>query len=344
MSLDNLNHHTIQKRINVKPKARALSLPKYSFANVKLITLSTSIFLCLLFMALSSKAAQMELKLKIVDVSDNLIKTSKAHIILDDNEINMLRSQDANLNVKLDYNKDFIVVIDAEGYEPSEIHVDTRLPDEMLKYVYEYTLTIKLIPSRRGFDVQYTGDPAVYLAYKRGKDSFGMINPVTPSYSYIPAEDRTIIETDYLTSDDLPENQNSEQDNSTSNGGSNQNNSTTNTNNNTETYADNALQEVDTVVQKVKVEDDPQESDLASEQERLKEYRTERERLREETFVIRDIQTKEEKAEIALQEEEERRIVVENRMVMAQKRRNLFEEIADSKRFIKQEENGYSEY
>ncbi len=318
--------------------------------------LSNNFFLTLILLCsvIYAQSANLDLVLKIKDVGGNQVKVVSAKVRDGSGEPpKIYNSRNGVLNIDLNYNNTFVIEVDAKGFETLEVNVDSELPDEMLKYGYEYALTVALVPSREGFEVEYSGDPAVYISYNTKADNFKVINKSTPTFEYFEREGRKIDQTSYTeepknsiqlpkvepTDSDLTTNKADSSKTKTSSADSSSFYSESSTKDSSKTNFNDSLNSSNNNL----VEEDTIKTVInPKELTELSKYKAYSDSTKAEMFSDRDIKAKEERAEIARQLEEEKRIEVQTRKIMAEKRRNLFEEIAGSKKIIKKKDDNYT--
>ena len=65
--------------------------------------------------------------------------------------------------------------------------IDTKVPEDVKKYIYESIFSFYLIEAKEGFEVKYSGKaPHPVIKFNKTKDRFSNTVEYNPSYTYAP--------------------------------------------------------------------------------------------------------------------------------------------------------------
>lgn len=273
---------------------------------------------CFLFIGIHSKATYFEFVIKVKDESEKSLPNSYATAYVDGKKQAEFKA-DANGEVltKLDFGKKYIVEVEDKNHEKIEFRVNTNIPNEMQKYVYNFKTTIRLIRKKEGYKVVYTENPSIDVFYNKEKDKFALHQEFVASYNYVPINQSSTANNANNQSTNTVAN-NAVKNNTTTNAQNNANNQSTNqpiTNNNTPKNIEENPKNMDDLPTPKNARED-REIEI---EKRLNEAKT--------TMVNADKDIEQEKGK-----------ELSNYSTLAMHRRSFLEEIAESRRFLKQVE------
>ncbi len=214
--------------------------------------------------------------------------------------------QNGEILVKLDFDKKYTIEKEKKKFEKGLYKVNTFVPKELQKDIYSFKTSIPLIYKKEGYKVVYTEEPVIEIFYIAEKDKFGL-KQTLPAYNYVPLEpalaenkpSNTVVNNEKTNTISTPKN--SENTNSTPNEVKN-------------------TSETPQVVNPVLLgsPNNERQKDIEREQRIIKSRSIN-------TNLDRELEAEEEKE-------------VANYTTLALRRRSFLEEVADSRRFLKQAE------
>jgi len=267
----------------------------------------------------SALATNLMVKFKVQDQAGNFLKDSYCNVYLNDNVVSTHRAKKGIISFTLDYDKKYDVKVFNKGFTNYLFNFNAALIQKMKMYDYEYTLSIKMIPQKEGYDVKHKGDPITRVAYNKQKDKFSIVGSKNSSYSYVLSPNKKSIPKDTMpkntTTDiasnikDIPKPKEE-----------------------TPLKASPPNKKPEPVIIEPKAPslNNKDQAKLAVQQNMIKK------------LEIRDLKAKNKRAKIEALRVKDTELTIKLQNIMASKKRKLIEEIAESNRSIKQLKNGFS--
>lgn len=142
------------------------------------------LFFCTASIGVSAKYLEFVVRVKDYE-SNAAVQNAHGHVFFNGNKQFSTKANQGELMFKLEFNRDYVIDIEEEGHEKLTFKVNTTLPAEMTKFVYNFVSNVYMVKRKKGYKIVYTQDPSINVLYSAKKDQFTTVQQYSPSYNYV---------------------------------------------------------------------------------------------------------------------------------------------------------------
>jgi len=97
--------------------------------------------------------------------------------------------KDGKFEINLDYDGNYKIIVEHPLYEVLIIKLDTKIPEKNKKWTYSYATTVTMIKKKKGHEPKYDNNPVMFVSFLTAKDKFGTKTPYEVTYTYVPVKE-----------------------------------------------------------------------------------------------------------------------------------------------------------